>query len=87
MKNLKFIKTYTIEEFKEQNNGQPIKIYRNPENGKFSFRCGKTKGAVSQHNIEEVKSNPAVSLVESLDTGEQFFLVHKKGEKNHSLIE
>jgi len=78
---LKFIKTYTIEEFKEQNNGLLIKIMKSNKSGKYYFRCGNSSGAVSQHNVEEVFSNPAVSLVESLDTGEQFFLVHKKGEK------
>jgi len=80
--NLIFIKTYTVEEFKEQNGGQPIKVYHNPNKNTLYFRCGEITGAVSKKEIEIVKSNPVVSLVKKAETNEEFYLLHKKGKSN-----
>ena len=73
--NLSFLSTSTIEEFKADHMGLPIRVLRNPHTSKLFFTCGKITGAVSSKGIPQ---KPLISLVETPE-GTQFHLLHEEG--------
>lgn len=81
--NLKFIETFTVEQFKNENNVNQILIKQNPKNGKLFFTYGAKTGAVSANGIPE---HPMISLVEG-DNNEQFYLLHDEPKSNAPVIE
>jgi len=81
MDKLKFLSTMTAEEFKVQHGITKIDIFRNEKTGKNFFAYGNEKGAVySEYPVKPLKE-PMVSEVQT-GTGEQFFLLHDRGESN-----
>jgi len=86
MDKLKFLSTVTAEEFKAQHGITKIDIFRNENTGKSFFAYGNEKGAVyAKYPIEPLKE-PMVSEVET-STGEQFFLLHNRGESNATKLQ
>lgn len=74
---LKYLETYTPEEFKEMNGGRRIKLHRNATTGKFFFTCGSKQGALPLYGIPE---NPMVSLVQNEEEGSKpFWMIHNEG--------
>ena len=74
--NLTFIETLTIEQFKNKELVDTIKVKQSPKSGKLFFSYGTKTGAVSLKGVPE---HPMISLVASPETGEQFYLLHNEG--------
>lgn len=75
-KNLEFIDTLTVEQFKAEKRVDKIQVKKNPNTGKLFFTFGAKTGAVAAKGIP---SHPMISLVKDND-GEQFFLLHEEGQ-------
>jgi hypothetical protein len=77
-KTLEFIETFSIAQFKSDNNVDTIEVIQNPkEGGKLFFVAGRIKGPVSPN----YKESPVVSLVQG-ENEEQFYLLHKRSTAN-----
>ena len=79
MDSLKFLRTMSAAEFKEQHGITKLDIFKNETSGKCFFAYGNDYGAVyAKYPVVPLKE-PMVSEVESTSR-EQFFLLHNKGE-------
>jgi len=79
MDSLKFLRTMSAAEFKEQHGITKLDIFKSEKTGKHFFAYGNEYGAVyAKYPVAPIKE-PMVSEVES-SSGEQFFLLHNKGE-------
>lgn len=73
---LKFLASYTMEQFKELKHSSRIDVLENPNTGKLFFSWGPNQtGPVSKKGVPEV---PVISLVRDAD-GEEFYLLHATG--------
>lgn len=79
-KNLTFLKTMSIADFKALQNVEKIEIKRNEHSGKCFFVYGFETGACSHKVKTGEVTIPVISEVCSADTGDTFFLLHQKGE-------
>lgn len=80
MEKLKFVKTWGVEEFKQQHNVETIEVKRNEETGKCFIVYGFETGAVSEAVNNGTLTSPVISEVCSPDTtGEMFLLIHQRG--------
>lgn len=77
MKELQFITTWTISQFKAIHHIEAIEIIKNPSTSKLFFSAGTITGAVSRN----YKENTVISKVIGSE-GEEFFLIHKKASEN-----
>ena len=73
---LKFIETFTVNQFKSKMQVESLNVKRNPNTGKLFFTYGAKIGAVSSKGIP---NKPMVSEVCGAD-GESFYLLHNEGE-------
>ena len=71
-RNLKFLKTMSVAEFKAQHNVEKIEVKRNEHTGKCFFVYGFDTGGEL--------TIPVISEVCSAETGDIFLLLHQKGE-------
>ena len=69
---LKFLRTFTLDEFKEWKGILQIRIIRNEQTGKHFFGYGDKAGEALDH--------PVISEVLSEESGEQFLLLHNAGD-------
>ena len=81
MEKLKLLSTVTAEEFKAQKGITKLDIFRNEKTGRSFIAWGNEFGAVYSKYPAEPLTEPMVSEVET-STGEQFFLLHNRGESN-----
>lgn len=79
-KNLKFLNTMSIAEFKAQHEVKSIDIKKNEQTGKCFFVYGVETGACSKRAERGDLTMPVISEVCSADTGEVFLLLHQKEE-------
>ena len=77
---LKFLRTFTLDEFKEWKGILQIRIIRNEQTGKYFFGYGDKAGAVTSKYPAEPLDHPVVSEVISEESGEQFLLLHNAGD-------
>jgi len=77
---LKFLRTFTLDEFKEWKGILQIRIIRNEQTGKHFFGYGDKAGAVTSKYPAEVLDHPVISEVLSEESGEQFLLLHNAGD-------
>ena len=77
---LKFLRTFTLDEFKERKGILQIRIIRNEQTGKYFFGYGDKAGAVTSKYPAEPLDHPVVSEVISEESGEQFLLLHNAGD-------
>ena len=77
---LKFLRTFTLDEFKEWKGILQIRIIRNEQTGKHFFGYGDKAGAVTSKYPAEPLDHPVVSEVISEESGEQFLLLHNAGD-------
>ena len=85
-KNLKFLETWTVDEFKAFKSVNRIDVLRNETTNKSFVVFGKETGACS-HKVESGElTKPMISQVCSQDTGETFYLLHQKGEGGATLL-
>lgn len=81
-KNLEFLDTLTVEQFKAEKRVDKIQVKKNPHTGKLFFTFGAKTGAVA---AKGVPSHPMISLVKGND-GEQFYLLHEEGQGSAPVI-
>ena len=79
-RNLKFLKTWTVTQFKAEQQVEKIEVLKNDATGKCFMAFGFEKGAVSEKFERGELTNPVVSQVCSAETGDLFYLLHQKGE-------
>lgn len=77
---LKFLRTFTLDEFKEWKGILQIRIIRNEQTGKYFFGYGDKAGAVTSKYPAEPLDHPVISEVISEESGEQFLLLHNAGD-------
>ena len=77
---LKFLRTFTLDEFKEWKGILQIRIIRNEQTGKHFFGYGDKAGAVTSKYPAEALDHPVISEVLSEESGEQFLLLHNAGD-------
>ena len=77
---LKFLRTFTLDEFKEWKGILQIRIIRNEQTGKYFFGYGDKAGAITSKYPAEPLDLPVVSEVISEESGEQFLLLHNAGD-------
>lgn len=80
MENLKFLQTWSVTDFKSNQQVQEIEIKRNESTGKCFFTYGFETGACSKKVATGEVTTPVISQVCVPMTGEMFFLLHQKGE-------
>ena len=85
-KNLKFLQTWSIDDFKKAQGVEKIDLLQNEISGKSFFAYGFETGACSNKVLTGELTNPVVSKVCSADTGETFYLLHQKGEGGATLL-
>lgn len=80
-KNLEFIDTLTVEQFKAEKHVDKISVKKNPKTGKLFFTFGAKAGAVAAKGIP---AHPMVSYVKGEPTPEnptgRFYLLHEEGQ-------
>jgi len=80
MERLKFIQTWSVNQFKANNHVEQIEIKKNADTGKCFFIYGFETGACSNKIETGELTMPVISEVCSPDTGEMFYLLHQQGE-------
>ena len=79
-KDLKFLKTMSVADFKAKQGIERIEIKRNEHTGKCFFVYGFETGACSKKVETGELTIPVISEVCSAETGDIFLLLHQKGE-------
>ena len=79
-RNLKFLRTMSVTEFKTKQGVEKIEVKRNERTGKCFFIYGFETGACSKKVETGELTVPVISEVCSVETGDMFFLLHQKGE-------
>lgn len=79
-RNLAFLKTWTIPQFKSDNKVEVIEIKRNERTGKCFFVFGIETGACSRKVETGEVTMPVISQVCAAETGEMFYMLHQQGE-------
>ena len=74
-KQLHFIETLTVEQFKARMKVEKIQVKQNPKNNKLFFTFGSKTGAVA---LKGIPAHPMVSEVTTPD-GDTFWLLHEEG--------
>lgn len=80
MDNLRFIQTWSINDFKSNQKVIEIEIKRNESTGKYFFTYGAETGACSKKVASGEVSTPVMSQVCVPMTGDMFYLLHQRGE-------
>lgn len=80
-KNLQFLETLTVEQFKSRMLVSHIDVKQNPKTGSIFFSYGAKVGAVS---LKGIPQHPMFSLVKGEPTSEnpsgEFWLLHEEGQ-------
>ena len=81
VKNLTFLDTLTVEQFKAEKHVDKIQVKKSPRTGKLFFSYGAKTGAVS---LKGIPQNPMISHVKGDPTPEnpsgEFWLLHEEGQ-------
>jgi len=79
-RDLAFMKTWSVPQFKQNQGVETIEVKRNEKTGKLFFVYGFETGACSKKVEYGEVTMPVISQVVSATTGEQFFMLHQQGE-------
>lgn len=86
-KNLEFLDTLTVEQFKAEKRVNKIQVKKNPNTGKLFFTFGAKTGAVA---AKGVPTHPMISHVKGEPTTEnpsgEFYLLHEEGQGGAPVI-
>lgn len=82
MKDLAFVQTWSVDEFKKNNHVEKLTIKKNESTGKYFFEYGFQTGACSSKVETGELTMPVISQVCVADTGEMFMLLHQKGNNS-----
>jgi len=77
---LEFVKTWSVPQFKQNNGVETIEIKRNEKTGKCFFVFGFETGACSKKVETGEVDMPVISQVCATATGDMFYMLHQKGE-------
>jgi hypothetical protein len=80
VRDLAFIQTWSVPQFKSNNGVQTIEIKKNEKTGKYFFVYGVETGACSNKVQTGELTMPVVSQVVAAATGETFYMLHQRGE-------
>lgn len=80
MDKLKFLDTYSINQFKANHQVDKIEIKKNESTGKCFFVYGFETGACSNKIQTGELTTPVISQVCCPTTGDTFYLLHQQGE-------
>lgn len=80
VRDLSFLETWTVPEFKENNGIETIEMKRNEKTGKCFFTFGVETGACSKKVETGEITTPVISQVCVASTGDMFYMLHQKGE-------
>lgn len=80
MDGLRFLETWSIKQFKEEQQIKKIEIKKNEATGKCFFTFGFETGACSKKIDFQDVSKAVISKVCESQTGDLFYLLHQKGE-------
>lgn len=80
MEKLQFIQTWSVNQFKANNQIEQIEIKKNADTGKCFFIFGFETGACSSKIETGEITMPVISKVWSQNTGKTFYLLHQQGE-------
>ena len=80
VRELAFLKTWTIPQFKTNNGVDSIEVKRNEKTGKCFFIFGAETGACSKKIDTGEVTAPVISQVCVTATGDMFYMLHQKGE-------
>ena len=80
IRDLAFIQSWSVPQFKSNQGVEEIEVKRNERTGKHFFVYGIDSGACSRKVETGELTMPMVSQVVSATTGEQFYLLHQRGE-------
>ena len=80
VRDLSFIKTWSIPQFKQNNGVEAIEIKKSEKTGKCFFTFGFETGACSKKVETGEITNPVISQVCVSATGEMFYMLHQQGE-------
>lgn len=80
-RDLKFLRTMSVADFKAKQGVEKIEIKRNEHTGKCFFVYGVETGACSKKVETGELTIPVISEVCSAETGDRFFLLHQQGER------
>lgn len=86
-KNLEFLDTFTVEQFKAEKHVDKIQVKENPNNGKLFFTFGAKVGAVASKGVP---THPMISKVKG-DPSERnpdgiFYLLHEEGQGSAPVV-
>ena len=80
-KNLEFMETFTVEQFKALTNVSRIDVKQNPRTNRLFFSYGAKIGAVA---LKGIPAHPMISHVKGDPTPEnpsgEFYLLHEEGQ-------
>lgn len=80
MENLRFLQTWSVDEFKANNKLEKIQIKKNENTGKYFFQYGYETGPCSKKIATGELTMPVISQVCDANTGDLFFMLHQRGE-------
>jgi len=80
MEKLKFLKTWSVAQFKNEQKVDKIEVKKNEATGKCFFVYGFETGACSEKFESGELTKPVISQVCSPETGDMFMLLHQFGE-------
>ena len=80
VRDLSFIKTWSIPQFKQNNGVEAIEIKKSEKTGKLFFTFGFETGACSKKVETGELTMPVISQVCVSATGELFYMLHQQGE-------
>ena len=79
-KDLAFLQTWSIPQFKANFGVQNIEVKKNESTGKCFFVYGTETGACSKKVVTGEVTAPVISQVCVSSTGDVFYLLHQQGE-------
>ena len=79
-RDLAFLQTWSVPQFKQENGVESIEVKRNEKTGKCFFVFGVESGACSKKVETGEITMPVISQVCVAATGDTFYLLHQKGE-------
>ena len=79
-RDLVFTETMSVPAFKSKQGVLDIEVKKNEKTGKWFFDYKYGSGACSHRAEAGTMDDPVISLVISSTTGEQFYMLHQRGE-------
>ena len=85
-RDLAFVKTWSVPQFKQNQGIEKIEVKRNERTGKLFFVYGFETGACSKKVESGEVTMPIVSKVVSTTTGDELYMLHQQGEDDATTI-